>query len=789
MSNWKESSVGKLGRFLMCVPALLIAEFACACAGGDDWCTSCETIFNPDLVQQEGLHPFFRDEDHAFYQESGELARDREVALLKAENLAEWESFFQGKVARERLEQLIYAAPLSVVDALIFSLRDGKPLPAEAHALEFRSEVVKAHMEKQAVAALFYLGFAKRVEEVSAQLLQGQSWSGEAGPEERPKLLLRIAKLLEGGLRQAGAEKSEFLKARYHYQVFKLLFYRVRNEGSPEYQAEAERFWKDHPVPAAHGRFAFYNALALLGGVKRLAGDLAGANHVYSRVFREYLPLRRTAYLSFGPKEEGDWTASLKLAKDDAERATLWLMFGLLRDAQRAAQELVKFTEGQKRLPLLVVRAVNAAELQATYQDTAGKADTFQQRLRLSDAEIREPGLKKTWGLAQAYLAARHALAIQGPTSEAEALLARVEALAPLTAIEQDEVRKIRILIETGKVLLASAGKPKVVIDAPKAAYFAGEFAWLDQAAPEPATVGHDPASEAAAHRSALRTHVSALLREAYAKRKDPVRALLLEDGPVLSHPALGTLAGVEEVERFLAREGDSPFDAYLARRFVQSVQPMDIPYLKSVRALFAADLASALRFHAAASAVRKGPEASDFGLDPFVAHVRDCVDCDMQAEKTVTLTYGDFLQKLDAAMKAVEASTGDERARQALAVGNAFCNISYFGRSGIEQVSEADWFSMVQARRYYEKALAAASDRELKARAAFFLAKTDNNDSYARHRQGSGTPASFDFPDGRLLPPASRYFETLATEYADTKLAAEAIKECSYYRWYLKNR
>ena len=124
------------------------------------------------------------------------------------------------------------------------------------------------------------------------------------------------------------------------------------------------------------------------------------------------------------------------------------------------------------------------------------------------------------------------------------------------------------------------------------------------------------------------------------------------------------------------------------------------------------------------------------------------------------------------------------------LLLANAFYNISYHGNARLfyegniigeygNNVSE-QYYDMLckdkYAKIYYQKAFAAATNNEQKAKCLYLMSKIERNNFYNTKEFDSENRAFKAF-DG---------FKKLKSEYKDTKYYQEVINECGYFRSYV---
>src|SRR5690606_5138778 len=119
------------------------------------------------------------------------------------------------------------------------------------------------------------------------------------------------------------------------------------------------------------------------------------------------------------------------------------------------------------------------------------------------------------------------------------------------------------------------------------------------------------------------------------------------------------------------------------------------------------------------------------------------CNDCEHQAKQYVPYTSLTFMRKVKEMQDKIAA--GEDVVNNALLVGSAYYNASYFGnaRASYYNVSVVEHgvaigsehqemlLSMQWDKKYYEMAKKSASTQEQKAKMAYMLAKVERNDFY----------------------------------------------------------
>ncbi len=190
-----------------------------------------------------------------------------------------------------------------------------------------------------------------------------------------------------------------------------------------------------------------------------------------------------------------------------------------------------------------------------------------------------------------------------------------------------------------------------------------------------------------------------------------------------------------------------------------------------------------------------------DYGrYEPFERQFGDRVN---YVPPTDASTYNkvELLARLDELEEEADRTTNDTlAARNYFNIGLALYNLSYFSynwsfadafRSGTSAVRAAasptptevfshvgaplgnrEHLSMDQPRYYFERAMRRAPDEEAAALAAYYAAKTERNEYYARGRPGGTRPFT--------------YFRLLQENYRDTEFYDRVVEECRTFAWFV---
>jgi hypothetical protein len=703
---------------------------AYACAGGDIEIEG-ETFFSPEVLGRPNLSPFFFTPHYFYGYGVGQAAPD-----FAQVNLDEWDAFFQKKLPSAAWSELLYKAPLPRLDNLIFALQKKAgvtPAPADAPFMGLAER-------EQLISALFYVGFAKRVEPIALEHAEDQSWA----PKKKVDAAARnktVQSLIDGGLKAFAAAKNPFLRERYAFQLVRLYFYQS------DY-AKCLKFYEENRALFGNDS-AGRRAMGFAAGAHFKTKKTAEANYLYSILFDQYEPMKVSAFWSFHPRDEASWKQTLALAKTPHEKEVLWQMLGISADGLRAMKEIYALNPKSELLSLLVVREINRNE-QASFNapDKASSAKLVSKPLVAfmegvaTKGDTAEPYL---WDMAVGQL---HA--ISGDSAEAKRALDRAATRAPKTELVQTQIRASK--------LLAMISGLKSVTPADEAA-LAPELTWLKGVTPK-----GGEANRLGTLLEWSKRRLSTLLRAG----GNVVMALCLDDrdDPLYLDPTK-----LDQMAAFLNKPSKSPFEAFVAGSYAHPAANLQED--KALLAMYGGDVEKAATLFA-------GVKTTNLNADPFVIHVKDCHDCDATAQHK-TYSKAEFATRMAELIKQA-ASTPAKAPALYFEVANGFYNMSFYGNSRFMYATEDYHFKasplisdQSKAKEYYKKAFDLSTDREFKAKAAFMSAKVELNEYYLKN------------PDKETFQ-SGQWFRTLKDSLSDTRYYKEVLKECGYFQTFVSS-
>jgi hypothetical protein len=702
------------------VAAVLVAAPGAARAcGGGDFSADMETTFDPAVLGDKAEEGMFWDPT------TTGIGHGACEDCAAHEMQADWGAFLGPGVPWADWSKILLSASLPEIDALIVAMKsDGaRPRP---HGFERNAVLTATDRRDDLIAALYFVGFARRVEPFAAP--PPSSWDG---PKERPAPAVDPSALFDSGVKALARAKSPFLRQRYAFQLLRLRFYMRDWPGTVAF-LDKNRAALEGPAQSLKWRAQYYVAGALLKMNER-----PRANLLLARVHAGWPALASVAAQDFQPMQQRDWEGTLALASSVREKVELWRLVGLKLDALAAMEKMTALDPRSPRLALLAVRELNRAE-----GNQADLAKLERLALRLAD----RPTTDRPWVFD---LVAGHAAALLGDLPTARRRLDRARAAVPgdQAVAEQSAASLALALARTCK-----AQEPRCEDE------LAGAIKAM--------TPGFS-------RQAVVRERVRSLLADGYLARDRCVEAELLRAGACAQR---SVWSDPRFVEAMIAR-ASAPRTAF--DRFMLEGAGYNAGGLRDELGLLQfrrGDLEAAQRTFR-----QKGAGATPLGTDPFVIHIRDCHDCDHATYANAPWTRASFaLRIID--LRARAESPGAVGAAAALQLGNGYYNITWFGNARSFFEATHVGADINEAEAWYKRAYQRFPSREDQAQAAFMAAKSE----LARllSEQGSNDPDQV----AQNLPIPTTWFPIVRT-FADTKYYAEILRECGHYRRWARRR
>lgn len=312
----------------------------------------CSDYPDPDysyynFFEQENINDFTL---YRFLRTSGDYYKPKtQTAEVADENLLEWKKYWGNAPTEEDVRALVYGSSLEEMKKIQKGIK--KP---DALAGWGNNTAVQYCAKNKETASLAYLVFANECEPHLQE--PEMDWETFSYKPRNPAPMLVLAKKADKAYKK---EKNIDLKMRYAFQIVRLYHY------AGEYDKAIAAF-DTYVESLGNKNYMYYRALEQKAGALNQKGDPQAA-YLFSIVF-DKVPSRRDVCLrSFQFTVFMDWEKSLGMCKDEKEQMVFYAMRGLSLAGFPVAEmeNIAKTDPNSPYLELLLARQVNECERQA----------------------------------------------------------------------------------------------------------------------------------------------------------------------------------------------------------------------------------------------------------------------------------------------------------------------------------------------------------------------------------------------------------------------------------------
>lgn len=765
----KKIFLNKYFSFLtMLLTACGIYLYAC---GGDWFFLSYideTSVFSPEItVDNKKYNPFFYNPYNTFYKDQ---SLDRGEGKFQESMINDWYNYLGKSVKKETIEYYLFE-------------KAEKEIKSWEKNKKISSEYWLNTKDKQVQNFLDFLVLAKKVEQYSAQSYYYGDWDYEATSENLADadFVKKVEKIYK-----KTDKKDQFYANRIWFQLLRTMFY-------SKDRTKIVTFFNETEVEQPKNDL-YYRGLDYVAGVMKKAENHEGANLYYIRLFNEYPPLMKTSLRAYRPVSD-QRAQNYERMIPYSEREALWALQGYYTRAFEAMQKIYELNPKSKHLDFLLSRYINILESEVNVyntnyydskkhlitrrqylKDVADKLDTKELDWIFQVTDLNQVSNKYLWNTASGYLQM-----LKGDFEKSSKYLAKAQKMTKNQA-QIDQLRVLNLmkdLSELEKIDLATEEK------------ILKEMQWLKDLAKQQMEHYDGETINGGLRVWYLDAWASQYLSALYKQQKEYIKAELI-------YPERGyyTDENLMTMEQFLLKKDKSKWEKFLEKQYKFSLK--DIYECKAIHSFYQdkVDVAiQELEKYEKMNAKNQNRELELLPGNPFNGKIKDCNDCDHYAYQSVKYTKLEFLQKVKEMQEKI--NKGQDVYNNALLVGNAFYNASYFGNArffyhnpiigeygnNIDKHNHDRLHSMDKAKKYYAIAKEAASTQEQKAKMAYMMAKIERNEYYNKE-YFSKADGYYGYEENVIRP--WKGFKELKENYSDTKYYQEVIKECGYFRTYL---
>ena len=751
----------KLSRIFFLSLISIIASFGIyriveACADWEVSDNDVHSVYSQDIIGKTPYYPYLYT---AFdYYSSAATAWDS--TINEPSNVSDWKAEIGGNATEADITQLVYNSTGKDISELIKHFMNNK---APLNDKWKNNTAVLQLKNAKDVETLEYLAYAKQCEpHVTGDY---NEWE----PVERNKTAMNA--LIASGQKSYDKVKKESLKIRYAYQMVRLAHY------SNQYDQALKLYDKMFGKVQRKSDLS-YRAYAIKGGANFRKGNKSQSRYIFSRLFDEFPSMREIAMRNFNwATYEGSRNEGIEYCKTGHEKATIWFMDAYFRDHAEYLpfmESIYREEPGSEYLDILLARYI--ALMQHTsmpwrYSGSGaidmkdsikGKSEEekFMEKC-VAEGKVKRPYL---WEFSLGYISY-----LKKNNNDARQHFNKARSLAPGDQLVNDQVRFMEILLKLQETEKIDTKFERVIVS---------DLQWLAL------YKGPLKATDA-------RSFIMLQMSDKYKAQGNSSRSALCLSASyggkdLLYNP---NTEPIDELIAFKKKKKKSEFEAILDTSFTVSLSKLH--EIKGTMFLGKHQLEEAVKEFEMCEA----KDIDSLPADPFFIRIRDCHDCDFELPKATVYTKLSLSKKMVQMHKDVLKKPD---AKNYFDLANAYYNLTYYGNSWMGLAygrwnwhtpwdnyeapgvaGPAQYFNCMKTLEYYRKAMEAAdSDRELAAKACYMASKCEQNEFY-----NLGKP-----DDEKTLNETYRtYFRELKDKYSDTKYYQEVIKECSYFREFVK--
>lgn len=736
------------------------------CADGW-WSYSSISNFTPEAFADESYKPLFFAPYDRFYN-GGYMDNS---SMFNDDIVAEWATYLQGKLEQTEVKKYLLSSQENAaeIDQLYANLKGKK-----STTWNLKDERIQNFVT--------FLYHAKAIEMYSNDTYSYWNYESHVATlmeENQADKVEKVYKNLKS--------KDAFYANRMWFQVMKAKFYSTN-------RASAIAFFNESAAKQPKNNL-YYRGLGYVAGAYYEAGDYDQSNVLYAEIFNANPTLRQVALYNYKPRETESVRALVQTIPNKEVQAALWAMQGYYSNAMDALKEVVAVDSKSPHANFLLTRWVNEQEA-SVLQFREESFKTSKEYFGSLKKKIDQPGLDWVKKIAKEgkvdnpalwYMASGYLAIFQGQYKDADEAFVKAKKEAKGNALVENQIRLFGLINQVSQIKKVDAKAEQAILE---------DMQWIYNEI-IPKANWEDPFRyDYALHW--VRQYLAAI----YAEQGNNVMSEIMYS----NLDFYGKVEHTVKMEQFLLATKKTKFEQLMVDKYQYNLS--DIYERRAINLFYQDKIDQAIvemkkaepitaTYEYSGESYVKTYKNTELLGNPFNGKIQDCNDCDHMAKQSVKYTKLSFLEKIKEMQDKI--AQGEDVFNNALLVGNAFYNGTYYGNARVfyynALVNEYGNFispserkyllNMGLAKKYYGLAKKAATTKEQKAKMAYLEAKVERNEFYANQYQNKDYywGAGWDDPMFKKW----KGFQELATLYSDTKYYQDVINECGYFRTYLE--
>ena len=621
------------------------------------------------------------------------------------------------------------------------------------------------------------------------------------------------ASLIDKAWEAINEEQNEQLKARYYYQLIRILHY-------SQNWKKAVEVYENHIENSLEVNEIYYYILDQVAGCYYSLEQYDKAAGLFAVVVNHSKDRKKSAYVSYGfcVNQGSDGSGTYNLDNEQVKDILFLKSQRVFSDDIDNIISFIDLDPSDARIEVLMARSINNIEREA-WRIHFGADDhphpNIENPLRvnilaniaksqINNAEVLN---KDFWGLCYSYLSF-----LGGDHEKAGAALQSVNTF-------DDQIVRLEYLYEVFQWEM---------IDREKELFLSEFFQKEEQV--QPRSYSDSPLMDEYCEKAEYDFYdlIWERVGHLYYKNGELAKAYLVHNG-LRGIENLGSLELLEALEEFALSEEYDSFEEILIRESYGNVGFLDYVYLqKGIYYLLEADPQQALVYFEKSQisdpyGAIDGAIFSNNVIECFQCEVEDVMDDEVYKAGVFSFIPDSMnrkeLAKVLVDLDSIKRNSTDWKAKLAnYLLGNYHFNLSNTGyfrgeltdRPGLESrffpswqsISGSDFIAQRKgyhlasiagyhvnyyqlskiSKDYYQKTLDLSEDMELNARCLYMMAKCDLNTFY---NEGSDRVVKWKQPNFTIEFPESDSYIKLHEEYSNTEFHDMIIDQCSYFRYY----
>ncbi len=746
--------------------------YACA----SDWGYYYNSIFSPEIASNTNTYtPLFYDDAFLFYNNS---YIDRESYNYENKDISDWENYLGKNLSQKAIKYFMYDKESALADISKYNASSDKN--------RVRLSQYSPSNSNQKVQNFFtFLGIARGNEHITNATYDPWDYENRKIETTQQNEINKVEKLYN-----SIQENDSFFANRIWFQLVRLKFYSNNRSSVISFFNETQNIQPKNSL--------YYRALHYVAGAYIAQKNYAKANAILAKLFNTEPQLIQSTIFEYKPLTDNEINKIASTLPPD-EQCALWALQGYYTSEVNAMQKILSINSQSPHIDFLLTRYINKIESKINVFSYDMENINSIKAYRKFTKDIITKNFNTDWILKTAKegktanpflwnVAAGYVSTFKNEYSEADFFLKKAENQAK-NANQKNQALLLEVFNDVSSIQKIDNSSENKLLK---------KLEWLwnnlyDESYPS----NQDNTLRYNYTFAFIRKYISAL----YETEKNTLMAEITNPEKGFFKNNNSSLA----MENFLLKKDKTPWESFWAKYYNFSLG--DIYESRSIYLFYEDKIDEAIaslektplediKIYDLDGYITKKIKLSDTELpaNPFNGKIKDCNDCEHAIKQKVKYTKLSFLKKVKEMQENIKQ--GKDVYNNALLLGNAFYNASYFGSirafyynkiiNEYSYIISKDHYStllsMENAKKYYLLAQKNAQTDEQKAKIAYMLAKVERNEYYNEEYYYKGENEADENKAFRNW----KGFQELK-KYPNTQYYKEVIKECEYFKKVVK--